>query len=293
MRPVLIGYEPTAQGEDAVRLGGSLARTLGAPVVVGNVVPLPAHLIPSGEIEEALASDPESVFSVPRELLGDLEPRTRIVVEPSPAHALQDLAAAEDAALLVVGSCHRGTVGRVMLGSVATSLLHGSPCAVAVAPRGFDDARPVRRIGVAFDGSAESFAALDAAVTLARAAGDASLELLTVREPPTYGLATTFAILTAADWQAAERSEKQRVLDLGLGRVPGEIEARGHLLEGRVGSALAEAAADVDLLFCGSRAYGPIRRTLLGSAAARMMNEAPVPVIVVPRGTSEPLREAP
>ena len=41
---------------------------------------------------------------------------------------------------------------------------------------------------------------------------------------------------------------------------------------------------DVDVLVCGSRGYGPIRRVLLGGVAARLIRRAAAPVVVVPRG---------
>ena len=41
---------------------------------------------------------------------------------------------------------------------------------------------------------------------------------------------------------------------------------------------------DVDVLVCGSRGYGPVRRVLLGGVAARLIRRAAAPVVVVPRG---------
>lgn len=37
----------------------------------------------------------------------------------------------------------------------------------------------------------------------------------------------------------------------------------------------------------GSRAYGPLRRVLLGSVATQLMRSAPCPLIVTPRGMHE------
>ena len=106
----------------------------------------------------------------------------------SPARALHDTATSARADLIVVGSSHRGPVGRVLLGSVAERLLSGAPCAVAIAPRGYAgrQSRRLQRIVVAFDGSPEAHLALSTACALAgRTRG--SVRALTVIEPPPAG----------------------------------------------------------------------------------------------------------
>jgi nucleotide-binding universal stress UspA family protein len=50
------------------------------------------------------------------------------------AHVLHDVAIEIDAAAIVVGSNHRGRLGRVLGDAVSTSLPHGAPCPVVVAP---------------------------------------------------------------------------------------------------------------------------------------------------------------
>ena len=59
---------------------------------------------------------------------------------------------------VVVGSSHRGALGRVLVGNVATQLLSGGPCPVLLAPRGLEDRAPLALwlIGVGFDDSGES-----------------------------------------------------------------------------------------------------------------------------------------
>ena len=59
----------------------------------------------------------------------------RLVVEKvpgavAPSLGLIGLAEREDAGTLVVGSPHRGPIGRALLGSVATAVLHDSPVPV-------------------------------------------------------------------------------------------------------------------------------------------------------------------
>jgi len=97
---------------------------------------------------------------VARGLHGDQDV-TIHVADGSPAGVMHRLAGELGAAAVVVGSTHRGAVGRVLIGDVAAGLLHGAPCPVLVAPRGYDAAgAQLHRIGVAYDGNPESDDAL-------------------------------------------------------------------------------------------------------------------------------------
>jgi nucleotide-binding universal stress UspA family protein len=76
--------------------------------------------------------------------------------------------------IIVVGSAHHGRVGRVLAGDVTAGTLHGAPCPVLVAPRGHvERAGGLQAIGVGFDGSPESQAAVELAHGIARAVGEA------------------------------------------------------------------------------------------------------------------------
>ena len=103
-----------------------------------------------------------------------LAPGARTVVETdwSVPRALQRVVEREHRDLLVVGSSGDGPDGVVYAGPRARQLLDSSPCALAVAPRGMrrTDHR-LLRIGVGFDGSAESDVALKLAGSLAEQAG--------------------------------------------------------------------------------------------------------------------------
>ena len=80
----------------------------------------------------------------------------------------------EGADAIVLGSTHRGPLGRVLVGSVAERLLTGAPCGIVVAPRGYGEGDPAglpRVIAVGFDGSPESRRALAQASELAQACG--------------------------------------------------------------------------------------------------------------------------
>ena len=52
-------------------------------------------------------------------------------VASSPGRGLHDIAERQQADLLVVGSCGRGPVGRVLIGDDTRTSLNGAPCALA------------------------------------------------------------------------------------------------------------------------------------------------------------------
>lgn len=169
--PIVVGYDGRPQGRDALALGSSLARALDAPLIVAAVYPSEDVLSPLSP-EQRRASAERLAKDGMGELAPGLDTRPYPVAGRSPAHGLHDLAEAEDAAALVVGSSHRGALGRVLAGNVATQLLSGSPCPVAVAPRGLAGGpAPLRALGVAFDASPESWTALQRAAALALASG--------------------------------------------------------------------------------------------------------------------------
>jgi nucleotide-binding universal stress UspA family protein len=121
-------------------------------------------------------------------------------------------------------------------------------------------------VACAFDCSDESRLAVQNAEYLARRAG-AVLRLLAVHEPEViFGLDQVPAAYNSEEVAASERKRLTGELEKAAAQAAPGIEVEHELLEGSAAEALAAAAADgVDLLVVGSRAYGPVRRVLLGS----------------------------
>ena len=282
---LIVGYEATDQGRDALELGGFLSEILAATPLVATVMPWPEYLMPPRDLERALEVDTSKSFATARDRLAHLDPETVAVANHSPAEALYKLAEEERAILVVIGSSHRGALGRVLLGSMGVSLLHGAPCGIAVAPRGYAERtrRNLLRVGVAFDGSPEAWSALETGIGFADRL-DTSLTVLTVAEPPRYGYSASLSALAADEYETHQHGERRQILDRALTRVPDGIPVDGRLLRGDPGQCLSDAAKGLDLLIMGSRGYGPLRRTLLGSVAARVMHTAECPLLVLPRG---------
>jgi nucleotide-binding universal stress UspA family protein len=287
-RRLLIGFTPTPAGDDAVELGRLLAKVTGATPVVASVLPWPNYLIDESDGGGAFARSTKGAFAEIGERFGDQEtPIFEAVADHSAADALQRLAGEHRAEMIVIGSAHRGPLGRTLAGSTGNALLHGSPCSVAVAPRGYAErgVGSLRKVAVAFDGSPESWAALNAAITIATSI-DGQITVLVVSEPPQYGYSEALAVLSAEELESAELANARQMVELALGRIPPEIPSDHRLLVGGPGRALAEVSADFDLLVCGSRGWGPLRRVIVGSTAASVIARAGCPVLVTARGAS-------
>ena len=121
------------------------------------------------------------------------------------------------------------------------------------------------RVGVAYDESEEATRALIAAEGLA---------------------ARLHAKLTVVS--VAGSSEQREALQTRLERIvneaPAMLAARADVRSGEAWEELREAGRELDLLVCGSRSYGPLRRVLLGSVTARLIRDAECPFSSSPAG---------
>ena len=199
----------------------------------------------------------------------------------SPARGLHELAEEIGADLLVAGSSRHSALGQVLAGNVGRNLLHGAPCAVAIAPKGYAgrEAEGLRRIVVGLDGSAESRLALEDAVELARATG-AGLRLVAVARAPQ--VAPEIPGSLQAMEAAIEGSLREELGD-ALASIPAEVATEASLITGDPAAKLGAAADTASLLVLGSRGYGPVRRVLLGSVSSALVARARCPVLVRPR----------
>lgn len=284
MRRIVVGFDESDEARGALALGGALARSVGADLVVASAFGpiLGGPGIHADSIERDYF---DSVFAKAQDRLGDATFERRELREVSAARGLTQLAEVEDVDLIVVGSTHRSSAGRLMFGSTGERLLYGAPCPVAVAPRGYGDGGDVEmtRIGVAYDGAEESKLALAAALRLATALGG-SLRLITIIYEWLY-VPESSSFRSLEEFMEAERGRHREMQQQAIEESGGVVPVEPVLEEGHdPAPMLVGDAADLDLLVMGSRGYGPVRRTLLGGVSAPVMREAPCPVVVVPRG---------
>jgi len=287
---IVIGVDASSRSKDAIALGRRLASVSKVRVVVASAFPysdVPSRASNS-TYRAALRDDALDVARSMSEGLEGIAPErihTRVLAQPSPAHGLHDLAHAERAALIIVGSSHTGHLGRVVPGSTGERLLHGTPCAVAVAPLGYAEipSTPIRTVGVAYNGSVEARAAVASAAALARAF-DAELEIVGVAAADTYASPAMMGGPSVVDLREDIERRVQDSLDAVAAGLPEGTRGTTLRLSGDPAEELARRSAELDLLFVGSRGYGPLHSVLAGGVSGRLMRTAQCPTIIVPRG---------
>lgn len=282
---VVIGYDARSGGEDALALGRAMCEAIGARPLVLSVVPWPRFMY-AEQLRIAIELETGEDLDRASSRLGGLDPLTKAIAHRSVPDGLALVADAEDSAAIVIGSSHRSSIGRVLLGNVGASLLHGAPCSVIVAPTGYcKEEHDLTRIGVAFDGSPESWCALDTGIFLAGKTG-ANLALVTVVEIDLPLPHPGWPALSTGELAARETEFGQEILDEAVSKVPDAISASGTLIRGSAVTELPKASAGFDLMIVGSRGSGPAGRVLLGSVSRALLGDAPCPVMVTPRDSA-------
>jgi nucleotide-binding universal stress UspA family protein len=284
---IVVGYDGRGPAQDALALAGSLAQAAEGLLLLAYIATeQPRWYRTERDYRRALRAEVGATLDPGLEQVPDgLTCRKASIESVSPARGLHDLAAEDRASLLVLGSTHRGPIGRVLIGSVGELLLMGAPCAVVVAPKGYAErsGRGLSTIAVGFSGSEESHGALISAGTLATATG-ARLRVISVAE--SHPLRRK-----ALESDAGDRDLEQKV-DEAIEKLPENLDVERSLLAGNPVKSLASASREADLLIIGSRGYGPMHHVLLGSVSAKLMRSVSCPVLVVPRGARSPVEDA-
>jgi nucleotide-binding universal stress UspA family protein len=286
---LVVGYEGGGTGHDAIAFANRWSAAAGDEVEVVTVHPGAAPLGAGRVDAEWVAYEREEADRLLEEAAGLVAPEVRAtylrVDAGSAAHGLSDVVEPRDGegvSLLVLGSRRTRGLRRTFPGSTADRLLHGTAAPVAVVPWGYADTeqRPLAQVAVAYVDTPEARVAFAHAVLIAQHLS-ARLTVLSV-VPDTRvvpGLAEPRL------FSEELRRGYQDSLDAVVATAPADLEVTGRLLAGPVVDALSDLTyADCDLLVCGSRGYGPVRRVLLGGVSSRVVRHSRVPVVVTPRG---------
>lgn len=284
---IAVGVDGRSESRDGVVLGVSMASVTDAEVLLVGIQPEPLVVLPEEMNWESLQRQTAELLAETRD---GYAPGARLLVETgvSVPQVLERVVARERCDLLVVGSSRRAVERRVRIGGRTRQLVSELRCALAIAPRGIhrDENHRLRRIGVGYDGGAESAAALTLAGSLARAA-DADLCLCGVVDDriPSWGWSDISATeVTLTRWEERLVAEMDALREFGrdAARATG-ARAQVEILRGRPADHLLKLSEDLDLLVIGSRRWGRVARLLLGRTGEALAHNAGCPLLVVPR----------
>lgn len=272
---VLVGIDGRSSGHDAIALASRLLDDDGKMTLAhvhGADLRVFAAIGPELLAEEAASS--KELLAHERAEAG-VEAELVSVSAPTPGRGLHEQAEAQGADLIVVGSCGRGLLGRAMLGDDTRAALNGTPCALAIAARGYATAaRPLTRIGVGYDGSPESTAALAAAKQIAAETKGSVRALQIVTIPPVMYTGLMPPLLGES---------VDTMIEEARGRMEGMPDVEGRAVYGVPGEELSAFGDELDLLVVGSRNFGPVRRRVVGSTCDYLERHARCSLLTLPR----------
>jgi nucleotide-binding universal stress UspA family protein len=268
---VFVGVDGSHTGREAAALANALVEPGGRLTLVHVEVGVYAG---TNAFYPAGRDDSQQLLKSERRATGVAADLVSVAAS-SVGRGLHAVAEEHDADLLVIGSCSHGPIGRILVGDDTRASLNGATCAVAVAPLGYvAPSGGFKAVGVGYDFSEESHAAMAAARAVAGRNG-AGLRALRVVAQPVGAYASpmpsNWGELLAEDLRDAEA------------RLKAIEDVDGKAVYGVAGEELAAFGERVDLLVVGSRSYGPVRRLILGSTSSRLARHAPCPLLVLPR----------
>jgi nucleotide-binding universal stress UspA family protein len=283
-KKVVVGIDAETHGRDAI----ALARRLAAPdaeIVFAHVHPAmtAAAMTAAAMSADPMPDPPSGCPEETHDLLVSAIQESGInawmhwIGSPNVGAGLEAIARSAEADLLVVGSTGRGRLTRTLLGNPTTEALAEADCAVAVAPEGYaEHAHPLRSVGIAYDGSPAS----EAAMVLGKRLSEwlrADLSALEVVPPP-RGLI-----------EPRRHQIEKAVLALKDARdhIAQHDGVEPHVACGHPVKQLAGYSNSVDLLVAGSRGAGTIALLLHPSTTAALTGVVHCPLLVLTKGARD------
>jgi nucleotide-binding universal stress UspA family protein len=273
----------TGAGEDAaVRYAAAEAERLGAPLLVVHVLPLtlpvgPMVLFPEDSFQAHGADVLAAARSTALEAAPGLEVRTDLRAGGR-VHEL--VAAAERAALLVVGRRASHSLDRVWTGGTLTGVVARAACPVTVVPTDWAVGPQPARVVAGFKSSQHAPELLAAAFARAEQLGAELVVLHAWQLPGAYD-ALAAAEVPDATFNREQKDAVWRAVSETAESLP-TVPVRVQVVHAPPAEALAEASRAASLLVLVRPAHGGLVHHL-GRTARTVLREARCPVeIVVP-----------
>lgn len=291
---IVVGAAPGQDNRAAVELGIVLARSYSqrlTVVVVNSAAWPPSRIKIDVDYQAFIRKAAEATLDEARAIVPeDIDADYRVHGAGSSRRGLLEVCESTGAFRLVVGSAEEGEKGRITLGSVSSGLLHSAPLPVAIAPEGYraEAGATFSRITAAYSGSSTS-------ADLILGAAVVSVEMKTPfriasfaprsRRLAAASIGRNVEAHLIEEWKSTVQTDTRVILGeiAGMGFDTTDVE-----VDVGTGSSWREALESVgwkepEVMMLGSSGLGALKRVALGSHAARILANSPVPVVVVPR----------
>ncbi|GAA3641943.1 universal stress protein [Microlunatus ginsengisoli] len=304
---ILAGLAPGRKGHAALHLGAMLARSSGEDLLLASVVgePWPPN-IGGGDSEYLALRDKiaRQALAEADEMIRASVPRVETICRraSSITSGLLGIVSEREISMVALGSSPSSVLGLVGLGGVAERVLHGSSVPVAVAPRGFHaPGARVGRVTVAVGRADQDGGLVASGAALADRLFSSLHAVCFAVRPGALGFTATPGVETkvADEWRQQLEADLAAAADLPAARPADPTGRRTVRVELGVGGTWADAMLDVtwtggDLLVVGTSS-GPFSRFYVGSHAAKIIRNSPVPVVLMPRvdRRSQPIDDSP
>ena len=281
---IVVGVDGLQGGRDALALAQRMGHLAGGGLVAVHVHPYEPFPLRGLRTDiEALAQDEAQTLLEGQLAEAGVQARAIATAETSPGRGLHRIADGLEADLIIIGSPHRGALGRVVAGDTARAVIQGASA------RSSSRARAPRRSPEKSWASATTARRRAAPPSPGRSASPSpSAPPSTFCAPPSPRRASRPASRTASTGSPSPPIASSTPRGSWLRPWPNSATAPpAKPSPARPATSWSRLSQQVDLLVLGSRGYGPLRRALLGGSADRIVHGAACPVVVVPRGAHE------
>ncbi|QDZ43220.1 universal stress protein [Corynebacterium sp. sy039] len=271
MMKLVIGYQATPQGIDALALGVDLARILNAELEIIIVLRRSDNFSyeypPTGTSEDILLNQAFSwLHGAIEQIPHDVKASGKVFSDTNTAQGLERAAGQLGASLIVVGGSSASPLKRHRLGTIAHDLLFGAHFPIALAPRGYSST-PIQRLNCAVGLRPGAGSLVGLGVRLSRRA-NLPLRFIAFLGKESEGNSDT--VLHARENVQKLLTEEQE-----------SSTGKDLVIVEKLEKATWEQG---DIVFIGSSRVAEKNSVFAGSFAMRLLRELTLPLIVVPRG---------